>query len=708
MFTLMKRYLLCALIAALFFSATSMAQIRGFRQEQLKEWEFRKDGGSSWETVTVPHTYNAEDGHSPYYYRGKATYRCDLRINDVKKSHFLYFEGVGQAAVVKVNGEQVASHKGGYTPFCVDITEDISKGVNRVEVVCDNTEDVEMAPVNSDFNKNGGIHYPAWLLIMDDVYLSPEEYGMYRVRCETPEVTKKKVVTNVKTKLVNSSNKDSEILVRVQLLEANGALGYQADREVTVKAFSEYDFDHEFILSGLHFWDGVNDPYLYTLRVELFKGKRMMDIAETKIGYRSIEMDPDRGFILNGHPYPLRGVAMHQDADGKGSAMTQADFRRDYRLVKELGANFVRLAHYPHNDFAFQQCDSLGLIVQTEIPWVNICGVKATQSYFNNIQHQMKEMVNGLFNHPSIAFWGMWNEIYKWNHSDDLQGDFDAEAAIRETEKLYKFTKKLDPDRFVGYTDCSRLEPEGYSTLKGDYCSQNIYYGWYWEPNEFGSFRESLERIHKMLPEMPLNVAEYGAGDNPYCHVWDEADAVRDKKDDSKHYEEYANKFHEAYVRQILAMPWLNFTSVWVMFDFPVASRQEGYMDSDNGRKFTANNDRKYMNDKGLVTRDRQTKKDVFYLYKSLWNKSETTVHITSSRLKSFPAWEDLVIKVYSNAKYLSLYQNDKLVTRLTTSGESTGVIWTFPAVKMKTSEDVFKVVANDGTTDEITLLKSK
>ncbi len=704
----MKRHLFCAVIAAIIFSVLPMeAQIRGFRQKQLKEWEFSKDG-SAWETVAVPHSYNAEDGHSPYYYRGKASYRCELRITDVKKTHYLFFEGAAQAAVVKVNGEQVAAHKGGYTPFSVNITESLNRGVNSVEVICDNTEDVEMIPVTSDFNKNGGLHNPVWLLVMDDVYFSPEDYGMYRLRCETPVVTKKKVVTNVRTKLVNSGNRDADILVRVQLLEADGTLGYQADRVIPVGAFSEYDFDHDFILSGVHLWDGVKDPYLYTIRVELFKGKRMMDIAETKVGYRSIEMDPERGFILNGHPYRLRGVAMHQDADGKASALTQADYRRDYRIVKELGANFLRLAHYPHNDFAFQLCDSLGIVVQTEVPWVNVCGTNATQTYFNNIHHQMKEMVNNLYNHPSIAFWGMWNELDTWGNNNDLQGVFDAGRVARETERLYDYTKKLDPYRFVGFTDCSRLARDGYQNLKGDFCSQNIYYGWYWTPNDFSGLTTSMKKVHGMRPDTPLNVSEYGVGINPFCHVWNPADAVRDKSDDSKHYEEYGNLFHESYVRQIKAMPWLNFTSVWVLFDFPVANRQEGYMDSEDGVRFVKNSDRKYMNDKGLVTRDRQTKKDVFYLYKSLWNKDETTVHITSSRLEYFPAGEDLRIKVYSNAKYLTLYQNGRMVTRMTSSEESSGVVWTFPAVRLKTDEDTFKVVSNNGVSDEIILRKAK
>lgn len=158
---------------------------------------------------------------------------------------------------------------------------------------------------------------------------------------------------------------------------------------------------------------------------------------------------------------------MHQDTDGKASALTQADYRRDYRIVKELGANFLRLAHYPHNDFAFQLCDSLGIIVQTEVPWVNVCGTDATRAYFNNIHHQMKEMVSNLYNHPSIAFWGMWNELDSWGNNNDLQGPFDAERVALETERLYEYAKSLDPDRFVGFTDCSRLERDGYRDLKG-------------------------------------------------------------------------------------------------------------------------------------------------------------------------------------------------------------------------------------------------
>ncbi len=677
------------------------AQIRGTRQEQLKNWEFSKDG-SSWSHVSVPHSYNAIDGHSPEYYRGEATYRCEFRPGDIKRPHYLLFEGAAQAASVTVNGVRLASHKGGYTPFVVNITEALKKGTNTVEVVCDNREDLSLAPVSSDFNKNGGLHNPVWLLDMDDVHLSPEGYGLYRMHCATPEVSKRRVETRVRTRLVNSGTKSADVMVRVLLMEADGSLAYQADRELHLSPKSETDFEHDFEATGIRFWNGLKDPYLYTARIEVFKGRRLLDMAETKIGYRSYEIDPARGFLLNGQPYPLHGVAMHQDSDGRASAVTDADVRRDYKIVKELGANFLRLAHYPHNDLEYRLCDSLGIVVQTEIPWVNICGTGAKQAYFNNIRHQMEEMVVNLYNHPSIVFWGMWNEVDIWGNNDDFQGPFDAPKVLTETGKLYDFTKRLDPYRFVGFTDDSRLKREGYPGLAGDFCSQNIYLGWYQTPNDFSGLTGELADV-KERRGGPVSLAEYGAGINPFCHVSDPAKAVRDLEDDSRHYEEYGNMLHEAYVRQILKMPWLTFTSAWLMFDFPVANRTEGYMDSSDGERFVSSEARKYMNDKGLVTRDRQTRKDVFYLYKSLWNKKETTVYITSRRLRSRPSGEEFTIKVYSNARSLSLYQNGKLVKKKTGSGEDTGVIWTFPGIRLQKDSDTFRVVANNGARDEVT-----
>jgi beta-galactosidase/beta-glucuronidase len=411
-------------------------------------------------------------------------------------------------------------------------------------------------------------------------------------------------------------------------------------------------------------------------------------------------MDADKGFFLNGHPYPLRGVAMHQDWDGSASAVSYAQFDQDYSIIKELGANFLRLAHYPHNDYALSKCDELGIIVQTEVPWVNNCGVKATTAYFDNIHQQMKEMITNLYNHPAIAFWGMWNELDTWGNNDKLQGRLDCAKVTGETAKLYDYAKSLDPHRFVGMSDCSSFKNEGYAKLKGDYFSENRYNGWYY--SKMDEFSGAMKAIHQQMGV--VNVSEYGLGINPFCHSLEPEKTTKKGTGGSRHDEEYGNIFHESYVRQIMKMPFLNFTSLWVMFDFPVANRMEGYMDTDDGVNFTESEARKFMNDKGLVTRDRKTKKDVFYLYKSLWNNNVQTVYITSRRFSKRPADAPIYIKVYSNAKKLTLYQNGTAVETMNGSGEETGVIWKFKPLKFLSDNDTFKVVSDEGTSDEISL----
>lgn len=693
------KVLFATLLVSLLAAATLQAQIRGLRQTELTDWKFSIDG-SDWEDVIIPHSYNAKDGRTASYYRGEAVYRADFRIVDPQATHYLVFEGAAQKAIVKINGVEVAEHKGGYTSFPVNISNAVRKGLNEVEVVCDNSLDLDMIPISSDFNKNGGLHGQVYLVQQERAFFSSEDNGLYRFKFETPVVTPKKVQTVVSTKVLNNGNKDMTVNVRLQLVDAEGRLGYQADRKIDLSAYSEYDFEHEFTVAGLHFWDGVNDPYLYTMRLELFQGKRILDITEAKVGYRSMSVDPEKGFMLNGKPYPLRGVAIHQDMEGKASAMGKEDYRRDYGMVKEIGANFVRMAHYPHNDFAFQLADSLGLIVQTEIPWVNVCGVKASEDYFDNIKDQMGEMIRNLYNHPCVAFWGIWNEL-GLGGNDGFQGEFDAEAAVYRTGKLYEYAKSLDPCRFVGVSDCTLMDKPGFKDMKVDYVSENRYNGWYYDFDDFNAFTCDMKAVHDKMGV--TNVSEYGVGVNPYCHEWDSSKFVRDRSD-AKHSEEYGNLFHESYVRQIKAMPWLNFTSVWVMFDFAVSGRKEGYLDSDNGETFTDNPERYSLNDKGLVTRDRKLRKDSFYLYKSLWNKDETTVRFTSSRRKHFPAGEDLRLKVYSNAKTLTLYQNGVMVQKMMGSGESTGVIWEFPALRLKTESDTFKVVSENGVQDEVTI----
>lgn len=690
------------LMTLMTFTFTVEAQSLGWKATNLDKWQFTKEGSNNWSEVILPHSCNAIDGHSAAYYRGKTSYKKTLTLQAEQLKHplFLLFCGAAQSSEVTINGKKVAAHQGGYTPFVVPL-KDVKVGANEITVMCDNAENLRLIPVSSDFNKNNGLHNPVYLLEMNDVYASPESYGMYRMHVTTPNVSATEATTEVATLLKNASVKSSKLKLTLTLTDKKGVVCYKNAKDVVIASGDSLNYKQTFTLKNPHLWNGTIDPYLYTVQISIADASgKTLDKVNTKVGYRFYKMDRDKGFFLNGHSYPLRGAAMHQDMDLRASAVLKANTDQDYAIVKELGANFLRLAHYPHNDYEYQKCDEMGIIVQTEIPWVNNCGVRAEQVYFDNIHEQMKEMITNLYNHPSIVFWGMWNELDSWGNTDKLQGKADFPRVVSETAKLYDYAKSLDPNRMVGLSDDSNYERDGYTSLKADYYSENRYNGWYY--GKFAEFGRDMLNIHKKMGI--CNVSEYGCGINPFCHITDTAQM--NNKDGKKHFEEYGNLYHESYVRQIQKMPFLNFTSLWVMFDFPVANREEGYMDSNDGIHFTANDARKYTNDKGIVTRDRKIKKDVFYLYKSLWNHKITTVYITGRRMTQRASENPIDIKVYSNAQSLTLYQNGKAIQTMKGSDEETGIIWNFKPVKMQTSNDTFKVVANNGTSDQVTFKK--
>jgi len=692
-----KIFLVLSVILAVSCSNGSIKETVGHAEREvpgteLTSWSLSMDG-RTWQQVTIPHSYNSADGHSTAYYRGKATYRTALP--KVDGPVFLLFEGAAQSATILLDGEQIAEHRGGYTPFTIDLTGRLDTDGKQLDVICDNHEDTELIPVSSDFNKNGGLHNPVWLLTPPMQYFSPQAYGMYRMHVTQHDVSHASANAVVSMLVCNAQDEEVTRDIEWVLEDADGNGVLNGTVQAVIPASGEKDVSWSFNLPEPHLWDGLADPYLYTLSATMGE-----DHAETEIGFRFYSIDRDKGFSLNGHPYPLRGVSMHQDMDGKASALTYSDYDRDYETVKELGCNFLRLAHYPHNDYALRLCDRMGIIVQTEIPWVNICGTRATDAYFSNIHQQMEEMITNLYNHPSIVFWGMWNELDSWGNRESLQGPLDARRVVDETARLYAFAKQLDPTRYVGLTDDSVFKRDFYTELEGDYYSENRYYGWYYNYNDFSGFTDDAHWIHDTMGV--TNISEYGAGINPYCHTWDEK-AVRRDRTDSLHFEEYGNRIHESMAQQIAQMPFLNFTSLWILFDFPVADRKEGFTDSSDGVEFTVNEDRKYMNDKGLVTRNRATRKDVFYLYKAWWNKSEETVYIAGRRLESRPSGQSFTLTVYSNATSLKVYADGKLVAEKNSSGEPTGVIWKFEGLQMGKSDTTFKVKSGNGTTDKVT-----
>lgn len=717
----MNKFLLLAaatLPAVLFSQCAHNTDVCCGLTKTLSAWEFSRDS-ASWENVTIPHSTNAIDGHSESYYRGKTYYKTNVEVSDLSKPTYLLFEGAAQKSSVYLNGNLLSLHGGGYTAFYVDVTGKLNAGSNSLSVVCDNTEDIELIPVSSDFNKNNGLHNEVRLLQKSNVHFDPLKYGLYRFNAYNELADGSSVAEKindgksylssdeklvVKTALKTLSPQDVASVV-CRLIDVNGNVVAVAQNTLEISQGKSSDVELVLDIPNAHLWNGKRDPYLYNLELEAQVNGLCVDKATSRYGFRHITLDPNDGFKLNGLNYPLRGVAVHQDKEGRASAMTKADYDTDYQIISELGANMVRLAHYPHNDYVFRLCDSLGLVVQTEIPWVNVCGVNASGRYFDNIKSQATEMTHNLMNHPSICFWGLWNELDYWGNNDYFQGTLDCDAVVRETAATYDVVRAIDPLRPIGVTDCSVVHNSGYTQLKVDFISENRYNGWYYFPNDFSGFTKDMVYIRENSSCKIVNASEYGVGINPSCHTSDYT-IFKGDPDKSHHYEEYGNLSHESHWQQICHMPWLNFTTLWVMYDFAVANRQEGFLDSDDGINFTVNEYRKYTNDKGLVTRDRKVKKDVFYLYKAAWNHDVTTVHITNTRLAKWTSDNDVTVKVYSNANSLTLYLNGEKIQSLSESGEISGVIWQFAPVSLKAGKNTFRVVADDGTEHEWLLEK--
>jgi len=670
------------------------------RTTELSSWDFRKAADTEWAKVNLPHSCNNIDGQSKKYYRGDTYYRNILNVEKKAGGHYmLLFKSAAQKVTVNVNGKKAMLHKGGYTPFTVDITNFVKDGENEVIVLCNNEMDETVAPVSSDFNKNNGLHDKVYLLETGSVYADTKTMGYKGFHVSQLQIDRENAILKVETDLVNSLDVAKKVKVRVCVTDKNGNAVSDNSESVTLKQERTTSYVMQFNVEKPHLWKGLEDPYLYNVNLQVSAEEGLIENREARVGIRYYEMNPSRGFLLNGKEYPLRGFSYHQDKFNHASAVTEADIDRDFEIIKDLGLNMLRLAHYPHNEYTFDKCDELGIVVQTEIPWVNECHAGSEtfsqDEYEEALVGQFKEMIRGHYNHPSVIFWGMWNEL------GNSRQPLDKEFMLKVTTRLYNLGhKELDPYRLYGFADCGPGLNAGNLKHKScfDYFSTNKYFGWYQEQEDpenaknFGSYLDMLREKNKIV-----SITEYGAGISPYCHSNNPIATTNPSAGGARHDEEWGNIIHERSVKEIMARPWLQYTTGWVLFDFAVADRLEGYIVSTDGTTTKEDEMKKYTNDKGIVTRDRQLKKDVFYLYRAWWNP-ETTVYITSRRFVTRHD-KEITIKVYSNAKELSLYQNGEKVQTLSSSGEDTGIVWTFAPIEFMTSADTFRVVgvASDG-----------
>lgn len=670
--------------------------LSGMTFTPLDVWQFSKNATSGFSEVTLPHSCNAADGQSASYYRGDTYYKRTVEAAGTGlKRFFLLFKSASQQSAVTVNGMDVSSHKGGYTPFLTDITDAITDGENEILVRCNNRMDLDLAPVSSDFNKNNGLVDNVYLITAGLVHSDVGTYGVDRMHVTQSNVSSAGADIKIQARAYNGSAEDVMLKAYLHLRDASGQVVHSHQEDVYCPVEGVADIAHEFTLPDPHLWNGKDDPYLYKAEVILCAGAVVLDRMTASVGLRFYEMTAT-GFMLNGQAYPLRGISYHQDKAGKASAVTDADIDGDFEIIKELGCNFLRIAHYPHNTHTFDKCDELGIIVQTEIPWVNECGVNTTSSYLENLKSQMREMITNHYNHASIVFWGMSNELGN-THAGNPQGALDKAKVVEFSNALYALGKSLDTTRYVGFVTDKQAGATSYygGVINADWLGRNAYCGWYVNQDNPAAISGIMGSEKNSFPYVALS--EYGAGCNPDCHSETPGTTTNKGSGGARHDEEWANHVHEVYLQKIYgSMTYLQFTSGWILFDFAVAARKEGYYNTSDGVTVTTDPGKYYLNDKGLVTRDRTLKKDVFYLYKAKWSAAPL-VHITSRRFAVRPGG-NIAIKVYSNASILELYQNGTLIETLDGSGEESGVVWTFTTVPIANATDTFKVIGRDAS----------
>lgn len=552
--------------------------------------------------VTVPHTWNAADGQAGGdYRRGRATYARKVRATSAAET-WIEFAGVNSSAEVYLDGDLVVRHDGGYSTFRADLTDRLTDGEGTLLVVVDNAPNQSVYPQQADFTFYGGIYREVVQIDVGAAHFVLDDHGGPGL-IVTPHVDGDRAEV-VMTALVAGA---TDHTVRLTI-----------DGEASVRApVAGGSAGAELTIDSVRRWHGIRDPHLYTARAELLAGETVVDAVELRFGCREFAVDPQRGFLLNGEEYPLRGVSRHQDREGVGNVLTEQMKQEDLALILELGATTVRLAHYQHDQRFYDLCDEAGLVVWAEIPQITVFLPGAV----DNARHQLAELIVQNRHHASIVCWGLSNEITLAGAGADV---------LAAHQDLNDFAHRLDPTRLTAMANLFLLETDNPLVALPDVMSYNLYFGWY-----VGGVTDNdvwLDDFHAAYPDRAIGLAEYGADANP---AYQSADPAK-----GDYTEGYQALYHEHMVAMIAERPWLWATHVWNLADFGSAGRNEGGV---SGR-----------NQKGLVSFDRTLKKDAFYVYKAAWS-SEPFVHMAGRR-RADRAETMTEVVVYSNQREITLF----------------------------------------------------
>lgn len=642
-----------------------------------KSWAFTQDdnltdeaalamGGAGWSTVTLPHTWNERDAASTAqttptsvsYKRGRGWYRLEFDQPASGATQWLQFDGASIVADVWLNGVKLGQHKGAFTRFRFNVTNALKPGKNVLVVKTDNSRPVAggptaILPLSGDFNMSGGLYRSVSLVSTPaTAHFLLDDLGGSGVYAHSATATAASATLSIKSKIANSGKNDASFSVRAGLVDASGKVVKTVLQTLPLKAGERGELTQNLSLDNPHLWNGLDDPYLYKLVAQLEDANgNVLDRTVQDYGIRDFRFDPDKGFFLNGKSYPLRGVNMHQDFQDKAWAIGREHTDKSFALIKEIGANTVRLAHYPHASYTLEQADKIGFVVWAESAFVNSAilpcdaATNPTPEFVENGATQLRELVRQQYNHASIATWSIANEVTQGcpqpGKAGPVLAKFQAVAKEEDSSRPTTLAANKDEAQVGGITDI---------------WARNEYPMWYqnYLPEVLGAI---LDGFRTSFAKQAIGISEYGAGaavtqysDNPLDAIGFVASFDNSAKTRIIYQpESYASTVHEADYAMIQARPYLWGTYVWNMFDFGSEVRHEGDIGGTNT--------------KGLVTFDRNTRKDPFFFYKAHWSK-EPLVYITDRRYvnRNLPSAR---VKVYSNTDSTTLKVNGATVKTL-------------------------------------------
>lgn len=589
---------------------------------------------AGWTAVTLPHTWNAKDTLETAKYRRAASWysrEFSFTEADLKKRLFLRFGAAGQKAIVFINGKKAAEHAGGYSAFTVELTGLVAAGKNQVAVWVSNKHDPNLAPLSGDFNMYGGLYRSVQLLRAPALCLGRKTLGGPGIRVWSEKVSAEAADLNVVAQVDNGEKTAAKVTVRSELVPMNADRARLETAETTIEIPAGQTVPVKLAIPKIErpqLWS-PESPQLYTLTVRLLRDGKEIDRTVVRHGFRWFEFTADRGFFLNGQPYKLRGANRHQDFRGEGNALALARHWNDLKLLKEVGINWLRLAHYQQDDYVLQLCDELGILAWEEIPYVN--GTTLTPEFDANLQSMMRDMIEQHFNHPAIIVWGMGNEVWLKKNPDDPEGKAKDYPYFLHLNELVHREDSVRKTVIVS-GDINTFIDMKIMTIP-DLCGYNLYRGWYGAGYE--SFTTRVNDLRQRLNGKPLVISEFGAGADTWIH------SETPKRFDFS--EEYQILFIQSHLDQMEQMPWLCGFNWWIFADFGAAHRTDT---------------NPHINNKGWVTFDRQ-KKDSFYYLQARWTKTPV-VYLASPAWKERTGKAEKEYQVFSNCGKVELFHNGK------------------------------------------------